>query len=48
MLLKAFIPLENHVGAVLEAISLGIVWFIFVALLQMKNIKQEWNNIKSN
>lgn len=47
-LLKAFIPLENYVGAVLEAISLGIVWFIFVALLQMKNIKQEWNNIKSN
>lgn len=45
-LLKVFIPLENYVGSVLEAIILGFVWFIFSALLQMKNVKQEWNNIK--
>lgn len=46
MLLKMVIPLENYVGAVLEAIILGIVWFIFVALLQAKKIKQQWINIK--
>lgn len=48
MLLKLLLPLEGYVGAVWEAVILGIVWFVLAALLQMKRIKRDWINIKSN
>lgn len=48
MLLKLLLPLEGYVGAVWEAVILGVVWFVLAALLQMKKIKRDWINIKSN
>ena len=48
MVLKLLLPLENYVGAVLESVILGAIWFALTALLQMKRIKRDWINIKSN
>ena len=48
MLLKLLLPLEGYVGAVWEAVILGVVWFVLATLLQMKRIKRDWINIKSN
>ncbi len=45
--LEKFLPLENYIGDIFEAIALGGVWFILFVIIEFKPLKKRWTELNN-